>query len=150
MRRSIQIEDGPLCPGGRGERPRRTPAVVTGAVCDAISPAGHRGRRGELWYARVLPQLIPAVPSTSSRHLHDAVHRAGAGAERVAGVLSPHFTRGSNSACLDANARRMNHGPTRNDFVFEAYVNHRSEVIYLAGLPSPARGGNSGPEEARE
>lgn len=22
-----------------------------------------------------------------------------------------------------------------NDFVFEAYVNHRTEVIYLAGLP---------------
>ena len=32
----------------------------------------------------------------------------------------------------------MKYGPTRmywNDFVFEAYVNHRTEVIYLAGLP---------------
>ena len=34
--------------------------------------------------------------------------------------------------------RHMKYGPTRaywNDFVFEAYVNHRQEAIYLAGLP---------------
>ena len=32
----------------------------------------------------------------------------------------------------------MKYGPTReywNDFVFEAYVNYRTEAIYLAGLP---------------
>jgi len=32
----------------------------------------------------------------------------------------------------------MKHGPTRaywNDFVVEAYVNHRSDAIFLAGLP---------------
>jgi hypothetical protein len=35
-------------------------------------------------------------------------------------------------------ARHMKYGPTRqywNDYVFEAYVNHRTEAIYLAGLP---------------
>ena len=32
----------------------------------------------------------------------------------------------------------MKHGPTRaywNDFVVEAYVNYRSDAIFLAGLP---------------
>ena len=32
----------------------------------------------------------------------------------------------------------MKYGPTReywNDFVFEAYVNHQTDAIYLAGLP---------------
>ena len=32
----------------------------------------------------------------------------------------------------------MKYGPTRtywNDFVLEGYVNHRTEAIYLAGLP---------------
>jgi hypothetical protein len=32
----------------------------------------------------------------------------------------------------------MKYGPTReywNDFVFEAYVNHQADAIYLAGLP---------------
>ena len=35
----------------------------------------------------------------------------------------------------------MKYGPTRsywNEFVFEAYVNHQTEVIYLAGLPDVA------------
>ena len=34
--------------------------------------------------------------------------------------------------------RRMKYGPTReywNDYVFEAYVNHQADAIYLAGLP---------------
>ncbi|PYT19754.1 MAG: hypothetical protein DMG57_44325 [Acidobacteria bacterium] len=38
----------------------------------------------------------------------------------------------------DDYERHMKYGPTRpywNDFVFEAYVNHRAEAIYLAGLP---------------
>ena len=42
-------------------------------------------------------------------------------------------------ARIDANERHMKYGPTRsywNDFVFEGYVNHRTEVIFLAGLPA--------------
>jgi len=38
----------------------------------------------------------------------------------------------------DAYERHMKFGPTRtywNDFVFEGYVSHRTEAIYLAGLP---------------
>ena len=34
--------------------------------------------------------------------------------------------------------RHLKYGPTRrywNDYVFEAYVNHQSDAIYLAGLP---------------
>jgi hypothetical protein len=41
-------------------------------------------------------------------------------------------------ARIDANQRHMKYGPTRtywNDFVFEGYVNHRTDAIYLAGLP---------------
>jgi hypothetical protein len=42
------------------------------------------------------------------------------------------------TACVDDYERHMKYGPTReywNDFVFEAYVNHRQDAIYLAGLP---------------
>ena len=37
--------------------------------------------------------------------------------------------------------RHMKYGPVRNywaEFVFEAYVNHQTEVIFLAGLPDVA------------
>jgi hypothetical protein len=42
------------------------------------------------------------------------------------------------TAGFDDYERHMKYGPTSeywNDFVFEAYVNHQMEAIYLAGLP---------------
>jgi hypothetical protein len=39
------------------------------------------------------------------------------------------------------NEHHMKFGPARDywsEFVFEAYVNHRSDVIFLAGLPDVA------------
>jgi hypothetical protein len=118
--------------------------VVTGAVRGTISPGGYHGRRGELWYARVLPPPIPG------------------GAEHVVFttpyiVLQPglcdwqaYFRRtlpeAPQQVQLDAYERHMKYGPTRvywNDFVFEAYVNHRTEVIYLAGLPDVPKAGRT-------
>lgn len=41
--------------------------LATAAMCHAIVPFGYRGRRGELWYARVLPpHRSPVARSTSS------------------------------------------------------------------------------------
>jgi len=109
---------------------------VTGNTCRAISPAGYRGKKGELWYARALPPPFPG------------------GAEHIVFttpyiVLEPglrewqaYFRRtlpdAPQPARADAYKRHMKYGPTRaywNDFVFESYVNHRMEVIYLSGLP---------------
>ena len=110
--------------------------LVTDTVCRAIVPAGYRGRKGELWYVRVLPPplsggsehvvfttpyllLKPGLPQWQSyfrRTLPDAPRQAR----------------------LDTYERHMKYGPTRsywNEFVFEAFVNHRTEVIFLAGLP---------------
>jgi hypothetical protein len=39
---------------------------------------------------------------------------------------------------MDDYERRMKYRPTReywNHFVFEGYVNHQADAIYLAGLP---------------
>jgi len=109
--------------------------IVTGDICRAVSPAGYRGRKGELWYVRVLPPSIPG------------------GSEHVAFttpyiILQPevrdwlaYFSRTfarNQQARVEDYERHMKYGPTRaywNDFVFEAYVNHRQEAIFLAGLP---------------
>jgi hypothetical protein len=109
--------------------------IVTGDICRAISPAGYRGKKGELWYVRVLPPPIPG------------------GSEHVAFttpyiLLQPevrdwlaYFNRTfahNQEARVENYERHMKYGPTRaywNDFVFEAYVNHRKEAIFLAGLP---------------
>lgn len=45
---------------------------------------------------------------------------------------------GSHADRIAAYAQHMKFGPTRDywsEFVFEAYVNHRFDVIFLRGLP---------------
>ncbi len=56
-----------------------------------------------------------------------------------------YFGRTLPDASLEERITRYEHhtkyGPTRDywtEFVFEAYVNHRTEVIFLAGLPDVA------------
>jgi hypothetical protein len=110
--------------------------LVTGAVCRAIVPARYSGQNGELWYARVLP---PPLPGNSEHVVFTTpylVHRPGLPAWQA------YFRRALPDAPaharLEAYARHMKYGPTRryrNDFVFEGYVNHRPEAIYLAGVP---------------
>jgi hypothetical protein len=109
--------------------------IVTGSICRAISPAGYRGDRNELWYVRVLPSPIRG----SSEHVAFTTPYI---------ILQPdvrdwlaYFSRTfahNQQARVEDYERHMKYGPTRaywNEFVFEAYVNHRQEAIYLAGLP---------------
>lgn len=111
--------------------------LVTDAVCRAIVPAGYGGRKGELWFARVLP---PPTVSGGAEHvvfttpyilLQPGLPEWMACWSRVLPQASP-------QARIDAYERHMKYGPTRdywNEFVCEGYVNHRTEAIFLAGLP---------------
>jgi len=109
--------------------------LATDTVHRAIVPSGYRGQQGELWYVRVLPPPLPG------------------GAEQVVittpyVLLNPgprewlaYFGRTVAGAGRQAYERHMKYGPTPsywNEFVFEAYVNHQTEAIYLAGLPDVA------------
>ena len=110
--------------------------LVTDTVCRAIVPAGYRGRKGELWYVRVLPPPLSGgsehvVFTTPYLLLKPGLHEWQSYFRRTL----PDAPR---QARLDTYERHMKYGPTRsywNEFVFEAYVNHRTEVIFLAGLP---------------
>ena len=113
--------------------------LVTDAACRAIVPSGYRGRKGELWYARVLP---PALPGIEEHVVFTTPYVLVQPGERE---WQAYFRRILPDAPLQdriANyERHMKHGPARNywsEFVFEAYVNHRTEVIFLAGLPDLA------------
>ncbi|MBK6974761.1 MAG: hypothetical protein IPH26_18105 [Sterolibacteriaceae bacterium] len=109
---------------------------VSGAVCRAIVPAGYRGRKGELWFARVLPPPFPGgaehvVFTTPYILLQPGLAEWTAYFGRV-------LPQAAALSLIDAYERHMKYGPTRhywNDFVFEGYVNHRTEAIFLAGLP---------------
>jgi hypothetical protein len=107
--------------------------LVTGAVCRAIVPSGYNGKKRELWYVRVLPPSIRG----SQEHVvfttpYILVH------PQLADWLAYFRRTFPATAGFDDYERHMKYGPTReswNDFVFEAYVNHRMEAIYLAALP---------------
>lgn len=110
--------------------------LITGQACKAICPSGYRGRSGELWYARVLP---PPVPGFEEHVVFTTPYLLIEPGERE---WLAYFHR----TLPDAPARdriaayehHMKFGPARNywsEFVLEAYVNHRSDVIFLRGLP---------------
>jgi hypothetical protein len=107
--------------------------LLTRVVYRAIVPAGYTGRKNELWYVRVLPPPIPGsqehvVFTTPYIVVHPDYPDWSAYFRRA---LAP-------TATTDDYQRHMKYGPTReywNDFVFEGYVNHQADAIYLAGLP---------------
>jgi hypothetical protein len=113
--------------------------LVTERECRAMSPSGYLGRRGELWYARVLPPPLPGLEEhvvfTTPYVLVDPGERE----------WQAYFERtlpdGPGDKWIAAYEGHMKWGPTRNywtEFVFEAYVNHRRDAIYLKGLPDVA------------
>ena len=110
--------------------------LVINRVCKAICPSGYRGRRGELWYARVLPPPAPGLEEhvvfTTPYLLIDPGEREWLAYFRRTLPDAPADDR------IAAYEHHMKFGPGRDywtEFVFEAYVSHRSDVIFLKGLP---------------
>lgn len=112
--------------------------LVTDAVCRTINPSGYRGTQGELWYVRVLPP-----PSPGNEHLvFTTPYILLAPDERE---WQAYFLRAlpdaGPSRRIASYEQHMKYGPARNywtEFVFEAYVNHCPEAIFLSGLPDVA------------
>jgi hypothetical protein len=110
--------------------------LVTNRECKAICPSGYRGRRGELWYARVLPPPVPeleehVVFTTPYLLIDPGEHEWLAYFQRTL----PDAPAEDRIAVYE---HHMKFGPARDywtEFVFEAYVNHRPDVIFLEGLP---------------
>lgn len=110
--------------------------LVTNKVCKAICPSGYRGERGELWYVRVLP---PPAPGFEEHVVFTTPYLLIEPGERE---WLAYFQRtlpdALNEDRIAAYERHMKFGPARDywtEFVFQAYVNHRSDVIFLTGLP---------------
>ena len=110
--------------------------LVTNRECKAICPSGYRGRRGELWYARVLP---PPAPGLEEHVVFTTPYLLIEPGEREwLAYFQRTLPNVPTKARIAAYEHHMKFGPTRDywtEFVFEAYVNHRSGVIFLKGLP---------------
>lgn len=110
--------------------------LVTNRICKAICPSGYEGQVGELWYARVLPPPLAGLDEhvvfTTPYLLIDPGEREWlAYFDRTLPPEAPEKR-------MAAYERHMKWGPVRDywpEFVFEAYVDHRHDVIFLRGLP---------------
>ncbi|HRI08772.1 MAG TPA: hypothetical protein PKW35_13200 [Nannocystaceae bacterium] len=112
---------------------------VTGVVFRAITPATTRGRKGEIWYARLLPSPLP------DRNEHVVFTTPYVLQEPGSSEWQAYFRRvlpaGPMQARLDAYARHMKYGPTPTywpEFVFEGYAGQTSGAVQLIGLPDLA------------
>jgi hypothetical protein len=107
--------------------------LVTAVVYRAIVPAGYKGQKNENWYIRLLP---PPLPGTQEHVVFTTPYIV---VHPDFGDWLAYFRRTfPTTAGFDDYERHMKYGPTReywNDYVFEAYVNHQTDAIYLAGLP---------------
>ena len=110
--------------------------LVTETEFTCHCAAGYRGRKGELWYVRLLPPLLPAqagyhvgfttpyVLTEASKddwtqYLKRAMPQSGVG---EAEALHRLLKYGREPNCW-------------NEFVFQAYHHHQSDAIFLAGIP---------------
>lgn len=111
--------------------------LVTGRMVRAICPAGYLGRAGELWYARVLP---PPFPGLGSEQVVFTTPYVLLHAKEI--DWQAYFRRTlpdtAQEARVAACERHMKFGPSRsywNEFVFEAYHDYRSDLVYRTGVP---------------
>ena len=110
--------------------------LVTNRVCKAICPSGYCGQRGELWYARVLP---PPVPDLEEYVVFTTPYLlVEPGEFQWLAYFHRTLPDAPTEDRIAAYERHMKFGPARdywNEFVFKAYANHQTDVIFLKGLP---------------
>jgi hypothetical protein len=113
--------------------------LVTSKILSAVPTSGHKGQRGELWYVRLLP---PPVPAAKEHIVFTTPYQLIlTGEDEWHAYFRRMLSDGPAEARISEYERLMKFGPNRNywnEFVFEAYVNHRSDVIFLKGLPDIA------------
>ncbi|MBK1734864.1 hypothetical protein CKO15_06080 [Halorhodospira abdelmalekii] len=110
--------------------------LITDRTYRVTCPSGYDGRQGELWYVRILPSLFAGeaehiVLTTPYVLIEPAEHEWQAYFDRTLPQETPEKR-------IAAYEHHMKWGPSHdywNEFVFEAYANHRHEAIFLRGLP---------------
>lgn len=114
--------------------------LVTDELRSCTCPAGHRGMSGELWLARVLPppdaEIEESVAVTTPYVvLNPGVEEWRAYIRRTLPSVDP---KGDEATAYRSLMKQGLDPSYWFEYVFEAYVNHRPDVIFLTGLPDIA------------
>ncbi len=109
--------------------------LVTDDTCRCLVPAGYLGTEGELWLARV---VLPPSSDTAVAFITPYVVLSP-GAEDWLAYLERTLTKvPGNKDRPAAYQQLMKYGLSSaywNEYIFEAYANHRPDAVFLAGLP---------------
>ncbi len=114
--------------------------VGTREVLSCLSPAGYRGKKGQIWFVRVLPPphhlCHQHIVFNTPYVIRDYPERA------FTDYLKREFARMKEKKELPKvdGARRhlMKYGPDPNhwnEYIFCAYSNHQHDAIFLTGIP---------------
>jgi hypothetical protein len=119
---------------------------VTGMQHRCICPAGYLGNPGELWFVRVLSDPFESLPMGYSlvfntpyiigQYTGQFFHPADTSDWQA--FLDRTLPKSRIAKPADAYAHLMKYGLSRNywnNYLMDAYVNHRQDVIMLAGIP---------------
>ncbi len=127
-----------VCEGGDHERVKLR-EFVNGEIASCIVPAGHRGQRGEIWLARVLPPPAPefaqSVVITTPYVIIDP------GERDWREFLERTLPKTGIDDLRQAYGQLMKYGLDLHywsEYIVDAYVNYQTSLVYLRGLPDVA------------
>lgn len=119
---------------------------ITGKKIKCLSPAGYKGRRGELWYVRVFdtPQGMDSfgysvaftTPYLISERQNGKLNIPSE--EKWLAFFERTFPETNKDDPVEAYEHLMKYGVEKNywnEYVFEAYQNHTAEMVLLVGYP---------------
>ena len=106
-------------------------------VIPCICPAGYRGtQQGELWFVRILP---PVLAPFAYRVIFTTPYvLLSPGKNSWEAYLNRTISDKKTKTTANSLENLMKQGLSEyywNEYIFQAYVNHKPDVIYLQGLP---------------
>jgi len=110
--------------------------LVTDEVVESLVSAGYRGKRGEVWLVRVHPPPVP--PAGYSVVFTTPYVILEPGLAEWKAYLRRTLPKIGVDDEVSAYENLMKYGLGRNywnEYIFEAYVNHQHDAVFLMGLP---------------
>lgn len=109
--------------------------LLTDEVARCVVPAGYLGAKGEVWFARVLPPGTPGLASVVMTTPYVLVRTSAADwlayLKRALKAYPPAQWRTIYPLLMKYGVNPR-YWP---EYVFEGYVNHRDDVVFLTGFP---------------
>lgn len=120
--------------------------LVTGEMHKVIVPSGYQGKKGEIWYARMMHEPFPelnygySVVFTTPYILVNLDGKTGffAKQEDWEAFFDRNLKASSGKDRIEAYKTFMKFGKNRhywNEYIMDGYVNYQSDMIMLAGFP---------------